>query len=234
MTAAPTLVACAHGTAGPAGRRAIGRLVAAVRDARPGVEVRAAFVDVQEPAVGEVVRQVCDGGGSAVVVPLLLSTGYHVGVDVADAVRGRPAAAAPALGPDPRVTSVLLQRLREAGSRPDDAVVVAAAGSSDPRAATDVAAVVAAVAAEHAGPVSVGFGASAQPSVAEAVAAARHDHPGRRVVIAAYLLAPGYFLGRLRDAGADLVSDALLADVPHQLVEVVLDRYDATAAALER
>ena len=231
---APTLVACSHGTRDPAGRRAVAALVAAVRAARPTLDVHEAFVDVQEPAAAEVVRQVCDSGGSAVVVPLLLSTGYHVGVDIADAVRGQRATAAPALGPDLRVTSVLLQRLREAGLRPDDAVLVAAAGSSDPRATADVAAAVDAVAVEHPGPVSAGFGASASPSVPEAVAAARRDHPGRRVVVAAYLLAPGHFLGRLHEAGADVVSDALLADVPTELVDVVLDRFDAAAVTLER
>ena len=67
------------------------------------------------------------------MVPLLLSVGYHVKVDIARAVKSRPEtrAAAP-LGPDPRLAALLDQRLREAGVTDNDAVVLAAAGSSDP------------------------------------------------------------------------------------------------------
>ncbi len=135
------------------------------------------------------------------MVPLLLSGGYHVHVDIASAVASAPGAvAAAALGPDPRLAELLVQRLRENGSarREDgDAVVVAAAGSSDARAVADVAAVVDAVRERWDGPVSVGFGSIAAPPVAEAVARARADHPGRRVAVAAYLLAPGFFHDRL-------------------------------------
>ena len=50
------------------------------------------------------------------VVPLLLSVGYHVKVDIARAVKSRPGSAAAApLGPDPRLAKLLDQRLREAG-----------------------------------------------------------------------------------------------------------------------
>ncbi|MEK8227128.1 CbiX/SirB N-terminal domain-containing protein [Oerskovia sp. M15] len=66
--------------------------------------------------------------------------------------------------------------------------------------------------AHHDGPVTVGFGSMATPTVREAVAAAREalsDDPDSRVVIAAYLLAPGFFHDRLLEAGADLVTDPL-------------------------
>ncbi len=232
---APALVACAHGTRDPHGRKAVGALVAALSRARPGLEVRAAFVDVHPPEVGAVVAEITDAGGEAVVVPLLLSTGYHVGVDVAAAVSGRRAVAAPALGPDPRITDLLLERLRGTRLADHDAVVVAAAGSSDPFAIQDVEAVARAVAAAHAGPVVVAYGASASPSVPEAVASLRAQRPGTRVAVASYLLAPGHFHTRLLRAGADVVSEPLLrAGAPPavRLVEVALDRYDAAAAGL--
>ena len=47
---APVLVAAAHGTSSPAGRSAIGGLVAAVAARRRDLTVRAAFVDVQPPS----------------------------------------------------------------------------------------------------------------------------------------------------------------------------------------
>ena len=230
---APALIACAHGTRDVRGRRAVGALVAALATARPGLDVEAAYVDVQPPTVADVVQRTTAGDGSAVVVPLLLSRGYHVGVDVARAVEGRRAVAAGALGPDPRLTSLLLDRLAETEVAAGDVVVVAAAGSSDARAAADVEQVTRAVQAHHAGPVVVGYGASASPSVADAVAAAHLDHPRSRVVVAAYLLAPGFFHERLLGCGADVVTAPLLlpdAAPDPRVVEVVLDRYDTAAA----
>jgi sirohydrochlorin ferrochelatase len=232
---APVLVACSHGTRGPLGRRTVGALVAAVAAARPGLDVEAAFVDVQPPQVGDVVRRVTASGRRAVVVPLLLSGGYHVHVDIGRATADERATSTGALGPDPRLARVLLDRLGEAGARPGDAVVLAAAGSSDQRSGADVDQVAAAVRERWTGPVVVGHGASAHPSVAEAVAQARGLTTGR-VVVAAYLLAPGFFHDRLAGAGADAVTGPLAVDasgaIDPRLVEVVLDRYDA--AVLER
>lgn len=227
---APVLIGCSHGTDDPEGRAVIHAILDGVRAARPDLDVREAFVDVQQPEVADVVTQVVmpDGGASrdAVVVPLLLSAGFHVNVDIADAVADRGprtgrAAAASALGPDGRLIEIAAERLKEAGVRADDAVVVAAAGSSRPEAARDVEHVVAGLRAIHPGPVSVGFGAMAMPSVTDAVAAARESSP--RVVVVAFLLAPGYFYDRVKEAGADVVTQPLGPDP--RLVEIVLDRY---------
>lgn len=227
---APVPIGCSHGTSDPAGRAAVRAILGGVREVRPDLEVREAFVDVQEPAVADVVSEVVmsDGGRSrdAVVVPLLLSGGFHVNVDIAEAVADRGAgagraAAATALGPDDRLLEIAAERLRDAGTHPDDAVVVAAAGSSRPEAARDVEHVVAGLRMIHPGPVTVGFGAMARPSVADAVTAARARAP--RVVVLAYLLAPGYFYDRVTEAGADLVTPPLAPDP--RLVEIVLDRY---------
>jgi len=211
----------------------VGALVAAVAAARPGLEVEAAFVDVQPPEVGDVVRRVTASGRHAVVVPLLLSAGYHVHVDIGRATAGDGATSTGALGPDPRLAEILLDRLGEAGAQPGDAVVLAAAGSSDERSGVDVDQVAAVVRAGWAGPVLVGYGASAHPSVPEAVAGARELTRGR-VVVAAYLLAPGFFHDRLAEAGADAVTGPLAVDasgaIDRRLVDVVLDRYDTAVA----
>ena len=84
----PVLVACAHGTRNPTGRRLIAELALAARSLRPGLETTAAFVDVQPPTVVDVVAGLSAAGRPAVVVPLLLSGGYHVHVDIAGAVAG--------------------------------------------------------------------------------------------------------------------------------------------------
>jgi len=226
----PTLIGCSHGTDSPAGRAAVRSILAGVRVARPDLDVREAFVDVQVPTVADVVRDATQAGGSAVVVPLLLSTGFHVGVDIAAAVAGRRAASAGALGPDDRLVHILVDRLREAGAAPGDAIVCAAAGSTDPRAAVAVAAVVDGLRAAWAdGPVTIGYGSAALPRVPDAIAEAHRAGPVR-VVVAAYLLAPGFFHSRLLGSGAGVVTGPLAPDP--RLVQIVLDRYAEAARQL--
>ena len=227
----PVLVACGHGTRDPAGRRVLAELRLDVARARPGVEVVAASVDVQMPRLPDVVARLSAEGRESVIVPLLLSAGYHVRVDVAGAVAtsGGLATAGAALGPDPVLVHVLLDRLLEAGAAPDALVVLAAAGSSDSRAVADVEQVAADLAARRGSPVLPAFLSAASPGVAEAVDRLRAARPGAgQVVVATYLLAPGDFSRRLAGAGADLVTAPL---APHPLLaELVLRRYDEALA----
>jgi sirohydrochlorin ferrochelatase len=231
LAAQPVLVACAHGTRNPTGRRLIAELALAARALRPGLETTAAFVDVQPPTVVDVVAGLAAEGRPAVVVPLLLSGGYHVHVDIAGAVAAHPAAVAAApLGPDDRLVAVLTDRLLGAGADPEDpvtGVVVAAAGSSDPRAVADVEHTASLLQRAWTGPVTTGYGSAARPTVPEAVTAAR-EAGAERVVVAAYLLAPGHFADRLADTGADAVTAPLLPD--DRIAAVLLDRYDAARA----
>ncbi|MGK5113810.1 MULTISPECIES: sirohydrochlorin chelatase [unclassified Geodermatophilus] len=228
---APVLVACAHGTRNPTGRRLVAELALAARRLRPGLVTTAAFVDVQPPTVADVVAGLAAGDRTAVVVPLLLSGGYHVHVDIARAVAAADTArAARPLGPDPRLVAVLHDRLLAAGADPTDpgtAVVLAAAGSSDPRSVADVSDTAALLQRRWAGPVTTGYGSAARPPVPEAVAAARRAGAAR-VVLAAYLLAPGHFHDKLAGAGADVVTAPLLPD--DRIAAVLLDRYDAVVS----
>lgn len=225
---APVLVACSHGTRSTAGNETVEALRQRVREARPGLEVVAAHVDVQEPELGDVVTRLAGQGRTCVVVPLLLSSGYHVRVDIARAVdaSGGTATAAAALGPDDVVTAVVEQRLAESGGRDADAVVLAAAGSSDEQARADVDLAVASLARRLGRPVTSGFLSAQEPAVADAVAAARAAG-ARTVAVASYLLAPGVFSRRLPAVGADTVAEPL---GPHPLlVDLVLARFDAAA-----
>ncbi|RPF23305.1 sirohydrochlorin chelatase [Myceligenerans xiligouense] len=239
---APVLVGTSHGTDDAAGRAAVRTLLDGVRAARPDLDVREAFVDVQTPEVDDVLATAVADGGSGVVVPLLLSTGFHVRHDIARAVsaHGDAAVAAGPLGPDPRLVDLLADRLAEtdggAGLRPDDAVVLAAAGSSVPAAAIAVEEVAAGLAARLGRPVRPSYGAGAEPRVPAAIAAERAGPFGTagRVVVASYLLAPGYFHDRVLEAGADVVTAPLaLPDAPDdRLVRIIIDRYEAAAERL--
>ena len=73
------------------------------------------------------------------IVPLLLSTGYHLTTDLAGAARATGARLADPLGPDPLLVTALAGRLAEAGVPDGTPVVLAAAGSSDPAAEADAA-----------------------------------------------------------------------------------------------
>jgi sirohydrochlorin ferrochelatase len=228
MTDAPVLVACAHGTRNPTGRRLVAELALAARRPRPGLTTTAAFVDVQPPTVADIVAELASAGHASVVVPLLLSGGYHVHVDIARAVAGAPGAmAAGPLGPDERLVAVLHDRLLEVGADPSDAgtaVVLAAAGSSDPRSVADVDATAALLQQRWTGPVTTGYGSAAKPPVPDTVTAAR-SAGAHRVVLASYLFAPGHFHDKLTGTGADAVTAPLLPD--DRVAEVLLDRYDA-------
>ena len=234
---APVLIGCSHGTDDHDGRAAVRSILADVVALRPDLDVREAFVDVQTPAVADVVAEVVGAGGEAVVVPLLLSVGFHVRVDVTKAVDLPGARSADPLGPDASLVEVLADRLDEAGLTPEDAVVLAAAGSRDPAAALAVQAVadeLATLLGRHAGPpdergpgLVVGYGAGALPRVPEAVSLARGTQ-GRRVVVASYLVAPGYFHDRVLEAGADVVCAPLAPD--RRLAQLALRRYAQSLA----
>ena len=151
---------------------------------------------------------------SVTVVPAFLARGYHVRVDIpahiADSGR-YDVTVTPALGPDPQIVRVLVDRLLESGWRPGDAVVLAAAGSADRLAQRDLRLVATQLSAALGERVELAYtavtAATSEPSVVDAVAALRSS--GRRVIIASYLLADGLFQDRLHCAGADIVTKPL-------------------------
>ena len=226
MSRSRTVLLCSHGTSAPAGQRAVAGLVAAVAAATTD-PVAAAFVDVEQPDVPTALAALAPA--PVVVVPLLLSAGYHVHVDLTEAVATAPGAhLAGALGPDPRLVQVLARRLARAALQPEDRIVLAAAGSSDDRAVRDCERTAGMLAEALGREVTIGFLSAAQPSLAVAVDAARGA--SGRVVVATYLLAPGYFHDLVRGCGADVVTDPLLVpDEPAapELVSIVLDRASA-------
>jgi sirohydrochlorin ferrochelatase len=120
------------------------------------------------------------------------------------------------------VGPALADRLRAAGAPAGTPVVLAAAGSTDPRAAGDARHQAALLASHRQAPVLAAFASAARPTVAEAVAdlTARTGGP---VAVASYLLAPGVFAGRLRASGAAWIS-APLGDHP-AVAGLILERF---------
>jgi sirohydrochlorin ferrochelatase len=225
VTVAPALVAVAHGTRDGRDVPAVEALLARVRALRPGLTVRPAYIQFTAPLAADALV----GAGAAVAVPLLLSPGYHVRVDLPEAaaaagsLAGRVFPLAPVLGPDPLLTRALLGRLAAAGWAAGTPIVLAAAGSSDPLAVGAVRLAAAALSSAAGVPVVAGFASAAQPSIAEAVGQLRAGGAGR-VAVASYLIAAGHFHDLALASGADAVGGPL-ADHP-ALAQLVLDRYD--------
>lgn len=219
------LLLVAHGTRDPAGALATEALAERVRAALPGERVRVAYADVRAPSVTDVLAQ--HRGEPVVVVPAFLASGYHVRTDIPAQITAsghRHAVLAEAFGPAPELVAVMVERLRDSGYRDGDRVVLAAAGSSDPRALVDVHDAAYALGARLGAPMRIGYAATATPSVAEAVAGVRAASPsGARIAVASWLLAPGLFQRRLDAAGADLVADPLGAH--RRVADLVVRRY---------
>lgn len=237
--AVPTaaLAAISHGTNSPTGQAAVAALVESTRKLASHkdsiADIRLGHVDVQDPDVPATLAALAPEQ-PAVLVPLLLSAGYHVNIDMRQAAEAadRLTTVTGALGPDARLAAALEQRLLEAGADPDsDELILAAAGSSHRNAVVDVQATARLLQNRLSGPVQEAYLAFATPSVADAVAKARAEKPDSRIVVISYLLAPGYFQDQLSQQGADQVTAPLLnvvegvPDVPAGLPEIVLERF---------
>jgi sirohydrochlorin ferrochelatase len=203
-----TVVLAAHGTRDPAGVAVARRLADVLRIRMAGRPVMLAFVDVLGPKVRVVVADV---PGPVTVVPAFLTSGYHVRADVPREVAAtgrRDVTVTAALGPDPLLVIAMRDRLRAAGWRPGDAVVLAAAGSSDSRAVADVRLAAAALSALVDRRVQVGFVATGTPRVAPLITRLRAAGDSR-VAVASWLLAPGLFHRGLADVSADVLAAPL-------------------------
>ncbi len=130
------------------------------------------------------------------------------------------------LAPDPRLAQALQRRLTEAGAAPNAPVVLATAGARGEVAAAQTATVAAELSELRGGEVVV----AAPADVTDALEAL-----GEGSVVAPYLLAPGVIADRITDAArsAGAIAAAPLGHAP-ELVEIVVDRFVAAQARLER
>lgn len=242
---APALVALAHGSRDPRSAATIRELVDAVRTMRPDLRIEPAFLELSEPGFDAVVDAlVADGVEEIVVVPLLLTEAYHAKVDVPEVVAAASARhrdlrirASRVLGLEGVFLDVLDRRLRtalkDARVRELDALVLAAAGSSDALANQAVARLARLWGQRHRLPTVAAFASAAPPATGEAVRQFRAE--GRRhVAVGSLFLAPGFLPNRASElateAGAVAVSAPLGADP--EVARVVLARYAVGAVEL--
>jgi sirohydrochlorin ferrochelatase len=226
----------AHGSSDPRAAAAIGELVPLVarRAEERGLsvpELRVAYLGHAAPSVPQVMRTF-GPGAQVTVLPLLLTAAYHSKTDIPRVLAragfprvryGEP------LGPHPLLLRALERRLPGMALQnpAETGVVLAAAGSSDPEANATIARLAARWQARTGWfAVRPAYASATGPDPATAITRLRKAG-ARRVVVATYLLAPGLFADRIRQAslaaGAAAVSPALGA--APAVADVVLDRY---------
>ena len=244
--ASPVLVAVAHGSTDPRASATIAALAAVARERSPGLDLRTAFLGHAPPSLPQVLGTI-EADREVTVLPLLLTAAYHSKADIPRVLTRtslRRVSYGATLGPHPLLLDALDRRLAEAlpisgpssgpssgpGAQRDPArtaVVLAAAGSSDPEANATIAQMAARWQARTGWfAVRPAYASAAEPSPAAAVAGLLRDG-APRVVVATYLLAPGLFADRIRHtalaAGATAVSHALGACA--EVADVMLDRF---------
>lgn len=242
---APALVALAHGSRDPRSAATITALVQETRRLRPDLRIESAFLELASPSFETVVRRlVREGHDEIVVVPLLLSEAYHARVDVPRVIEEATRAhdglrihASRILGLEGVFLDVLDRRMRAAlrASRvcEIDALVLAAAGSSDALANQAIGRLARVWGTRHRLPVTAAFASAAPPATGEAVRDFRALGK-RHVAVASLFLAPGFLPDRAAElaleAGAVAVSEPLGADP--EVARTVLARYAVGAVEL--
>jgi len=238
----PVLVAVAHGSADPRASATVAELAAVARARWPGskgLDLRIAFLGHAPPSLPQVLSTI-ETDREVTVLPLLLTAAYHSKADIPRLLARLPrprVSYGATLGPHPLLLRALERRLAEADPSVHEnpartAVVLAAAGSSDPEANATIARLAAQWQARMGWfVVRPAYASAAEPSpVAAVTELLRAGAP--RVVVATFLLAPGLFADRIRQstlsAGAAAVSPALGAC--DEVADVLLDRFAQTGS----
>ena len=222
MPTRPRLLLVAHGTASVPGTRMTEDLADLVRSLRPGTPVDLCYLDLVEPRLADALT-----AEPTVVVPLLLSTGYHVESDIPAAVGDRPRVRiARHLGPDPLVVDAVADRVgaAAAGAGPGTVFLVGA-GSRRLSARGELLA-----AAEQLG------GRLGREVLVHTMAddlRAAFASAAAPITVATYLLTQGRFVDDIRAAAAGLevtVSEPVGAHAA--LARLVWQRYDEAMNAV--
>jgi sirohydrochlorin ferrochelatase len=213
-------------------------LGAAIRGRNASLQLEIAYLDLTEPRLPDVLRQL-DAAGvrRATVVPLLLAPAYHAKTDLPRALRRArrdhprlEVTAARALGPSPALVMALERRLREVGIWPGDpsvGIVLGAAGTSDPAARRQIEQLAAEWASTGWAGVACAYASAGGPDVAAAATELRRQGADR-VVLAPYLLAPGVLPDRLFTGARAARLDALapVLGAAHEVASLIIERYE--------
>ena len=226
------VIGLAHGSRHPGGSVAIERLMAAV-GAQGGVLARAAYLDLAQPDLESVTRELAGAGyAEAVVVPLLFTSAFHATVDAPDAVRRAAVASgvelsiADILGTGDDIAELLSERLVEAAVPVDRSILLFAVGSSNPAANESVSELAARLSAGRPGEVRAAFGTTG-PRPATAL-----DGLPEPIAVLPLFLADGLLLNPLRAMSAER-GWTMIEPLGDRAAAIVLSRYDGARTSAE-
>ncbi|WP_182348330.1 CbiX/SirB N-terminal domain-containing protein [Tomitella gaofuii] len=229
------LVIAAHGTRDARGTAALRHLARLVSH-EVEVPVRLAFTDVAAPTVAESLSTAPTG--DVMVVPAFLASGYHVHVDLPAQVFAarspeRRCRLTRGIGPHPAIAAVQAARLRAAGLRSTDSVLMTAVGSSDPRARADVLRAGRLLSDALGAPVRTTSCVDGPSGIAPTVNRMRSEG-ARRIAVAPYVLAEGHFWSQIAASGADVVAQPIGPDPALARIIVHLMHEAASTATAPR
>ena len=195
-------------------------IAAAVSAARPDLSVSLCYLDVLTPSLKEALDV---QAGPVVVVPVVLSAGYHIQTDIPAVVAGRDGVrVARHLGPDSALSEILASRLAEIRTPQTASVALAAIASSRAEARTDIDRTVELLAARVDLPVVL-------VSIFGDVREKLEQLPGP-VAVLPYLVAEGGFTTKLDVAAEGVGTVARPIGADPALVALVLARYEEVLA----
>ena len=243
MTPPPALLTIAHGTRDPRGAQEMDVLLGLLRSRHDGPVANGWLEDFAEPSATEAFAGLADAGATAIVtVPFLNFGAYHAKTDVPAAVvagrDGNPQVVvrhARMLGLHPALFQLARARIdavSDPATRDHEVLVVAASGSSDPDANSDLAKA-ARFLAEGTGHrwVETAFAGVTWPRIDDVLRRCATAGAERAVIFSWSLLA-GLLEQRVAATATAIAAETgmAVADAgrfgPHSLVaDVVLDRY---------
>jgi sirohydrochlorin ferrochelatase len=226
------VIGLAHGSRHPEGCVAIERLMAAV-GSQGGVLARAAYLDLAQPDLESVARELAGAGhAAALVVPLLFTSAFHATVDAPDAVRRAAEASgleftiAEILGTGDDIAELLVERLTEAAVPVGCSVLLFAVGSSNPTANQSVVDLAARLSAGRPGEVRAAFGTT-DPRPATVL-----DALPEPIAVLPLFLADGLLLSPLRAMSAER-GWSMIEPLGDRAAAIVLRRYDGARTSTE-
>lgn len=242
---APALVTLACGPVDARAACTVREIVTKTKRMRPDLRIAAAFTAGAAPSLERIVaRLAARGHDEVVVVPLLVTSTEQTRVDVLSAVDAAAQAhpqiqvgASDLVGADATLLAVLDERMRaalsEARVRELDAVVLAAAGSSDARTTASITRIARLWSLHHHLPTSIAFASTSPPSTGEAVRDWRRQGK-RHVAVGSLFITSGPHADRAAElaleAGACAVSGSLGAH--EAMSRLIVSRYSVGALDL--
>lgn len=228
----PPLMAVAHGSRDPLASASISLLMDMVRNKKPGLRVMATYLALCGPSFVESAGRISP---DSVVVPLLMSRGYHLYHDIEDVCKSWSCKVTGVLGPDEMLTDVIVNRLEQGGIPHDTPIILAAAGSLDKDGRSGIESAATSLERKLNVMVVPALVCETSPSLAHVVANLTKKS-NRRIAIASYLLSPGRCYAKIKEVNADWITapvgpDGLVADLILKRYDEVVFRHQSTVGS---